>query len=72
MTMTEVKALLKALNDAGIKLGISFTIYQEGHIYSLKLHRNSGTRTMIITRNIKELRGYMTGYIDAIEGGAAK
>ena len=69
--MKEIEALVKTLNDAGSDIGIGLAIYQESHIYSLKLHRSSDERTLIITRDINELRGYITGYIDAITGGAA-
>ena len=79
--MTEIKVLLKALNEAGSNLGITFTIYQESHIYTLKLHCKANTVTLIITKNYDELRGYMQGYaeslemttsvLDAMAGGAA-
>ncbi len=65
--MTELKALLKTLNDAGSNLGIGFAIYQESHIYTLKLHCKANTMTLIITKNYDELRGYMQGYAESLE-----
>lgn len=62
-----LQGLLVSMDNAGRKMGITFTIYQESHIYTLKLHCKANTMTLIITKNYDELRGYMQGYAESLE-----